>query len=64
MIRHTYALLLVGDPIFGGDIGFELSFAFSAITYPIARIIERRFEGSTRSRGAAQGAAEIAAEEK
>ncbi|KAL5513838.1 FCY21 [Sanghuangporus vaninii] len=54
----------IGDPAFGGDIGFELSFAFSAITYPIARTVERRYEGAARSRGAAEGAAERAASEK
>lgn len=29
----------------GGDVGFELSFAFSGITYPIARYVERRLIG-------------------
>lgn len=54
----------VGDPAFGGDIGFELSFGFSAITYPIARFIERRYENPRRSRGRIEDAAERAAEEK
>jgi len=34
----------IGDPVFGGDIGFELSGAFTAITYPIFRYIERHLE--------------------
>ncbi|KAF8522748.1 permease for cytosine/purines, uracil, thiamine, allantoin-domain-containing protein [Hysterangium stoloniferum] len=38
----------IGDPVFGGDIGFELSMAFSAIAYPILRSIEIRFEGPHR----------------
>ncbi|KAH8109158.1 permease for cytosine/purines, uracil, thiamine, allantoin-domain-containing protein [Phellopilus nigrolimitatus] len=54
----------IGDPAFGGDIGFELSCAFSAIVYPIARYIERRFESPARMRTAAEGAAEYAAAEK
>lgn len=54
----------VGDPAFGGDIGFELSFGFSAITYPIARFIERRYENSRRSRGRIEDATQRAAEEK
>ena len=43
-------LRAVGDPEFGGDIGFELSFAFSAVVYPIARYIERKFESPERFR--------------
>lgn len=38
----------IGDPIFGGDIGFELSGAFTAVTYPIFRYIERRLENPKR----------------
>ncbi|GAA5876634.1 hypothetical protein JCM3774_006008 [Rhodotorula dairenensis] len=30
---------------FGGDIGFELAFAFTAISYPVARYFERRRYG-------------------
>ncbi len=40
----------VGDPVFGGDCGFELSCAFTAITYPIFRWIERKYESPTRMR--------------
>lgn len=28
------------EPMFGGDIGFELSAAFSGVVYPVARYIE------------------------
>ncbi|KAI4521130.1 hypothetical protein K525DRAFT_285282 [Schizophyllum commune Loenen D] len=35
-----------GLPGIGGDIGFELSFAFSAVTYPIFRYIERQYWGA------------------
>lgn len=41
---------LVGNPLFGGDIGFELSFAFTAVVYPIARYVERRYENPQRMR--------------
>ena len=58
------SFIVVGYPAFGGDIGFELSFAFSAIAYPIARTLERRYESSARLRSAAEGAAEYAAQEK
>ncbi|POY72303.1 hypothetical protein BMF94_4605 [Rhodotorula taiwanensis] len=34
----------VGGP-FGGDIGFEMACAFSAVTYPVARYFERRLFG-------------------
>ncbi|KAJ3859964.1 permease for cytosine/purines, uracil, thiamine, allantoin-domain-containing protein [Lentinula novae-zelandiae] len=34
---------MIGDPEFGGDIGFELAFAFSAITYPPLRWIEKKY---------------------
>ncbi|KLO11603.1 hypothetical protein SCHPADRAFT_830812 [Schizopora paradoxa] len=40
----------IGDPAFGGDIGFELSCGFSAIVYPIARYIERKYESPQRLR--------------
>jgi len=35
----------IGDPLYGGDIGFELSGTFAAITYPIFRTIEKRMLG-------------------
>ncbi|KAH8110361.1 hypothetical protein DFH11DRAFT_1730281 [Phellopilus nigrolimitatus] len=54
----------IGDPAFGGDSGFELSCAFSAIVYPIAHYIERRFASPARMRTAVEGAAEYAAAEK
>jgi hypothetical protein len=38
----------IGDPTFGGDIGFELSGGFTMITYPIFRYIERRMESPER----------------
>jgi hypothetical protein len=38
----------IGDPAYGGDIGFELSGGFTAISYPIFRYIERRFENPER----------------
>jgi len=34
----------IGDPAFGGDVGFELSFAFTAITFPIFRYVEKLYE--------------------
>lgn len=40
----------IGDPAFGGDIGFELSCAFAGITYPIFRWIERKYENPERFR--------------
>ncbi|GJJ09156.1 hypothetical protein Clacol_003378 [Clathrus columnatus] len=43
----------VGDPAFGGDLGFELSLGFTAITYPILRAIEIHFE-SPKRRGPAR----------
>ncbi|KAE9389084.1 hypothetical protein BT96DRAFT_1003565 [Gymnopus androsaceus JB14] len=36
---------MIGDPEFGGDIGFELSFAFTAITYPPLRYLEKKWWG-------------------
>ncbi|KAH9951726.1 permease for cytosine/purines, uracil, thiamine, allantoin-domain-containing protein [Amylocystis lapponica] len=35
----------IGDPVFGGDIGFELSFAFTAIVFPPLRYIEKKYWG-------------------
>lgn len=34
--------ILIGVPPYGGDIGFELAFCFSAVTYIIFRTIELR----------------------
>ena len=34
---------LIGDPTYGGDIGFELALAFSALAYPPARYLERKY---------------------
>jgi len=36
----------IGDPVFGGDIGFELSMAFTAIVYPPSRWLEKRLTPS------------------
>ena len=33
---------LIGDPSYGGDIGFELAFAFSAISYAVFRTFEKK----------------------
>lgn len=33
------------EPLFGGDIGFELAFAFSGIVYPILRYFEKKHYG-------------------
>ncbi|KAH9844159.1 permease for cytosine/purines, uracil, thiamine, allantoin-domain-containing protein [Rhodofomes roseus] len=35
----------IGDPIYGGDIGFELSFAFTAVVFPPLRYIEKKYWG-------------------
>jgi len=35
----------IGNPVYGGDIGFELSGSFAAITYPIFRYYERQYYG-------------------
>lgn len=35
----------IGDPEFGGDIGFQLSGGFAAVVYPIARYFELRYWG-------------------
>jgi purine-cytosine permease-like protein len=37
--------ILIGEPPFGGDIGFELAFSFAATTYLIFRTIELRIAG-------------------
>lgn len=33
---------LIGNPQYGGDIGFELAFAFTAIAYIPCRMLEKR----------------------
>lgn len=43
-------LCAVGDPAFGGDVGFELSCAFTAVAYPVCRYIERKYEDPARFR--------------
>ncbi|CCL99400.1 uncharacterized protein FIBRA_01418 [Fibroporia radiculosa] len=35
----------IGNPMYGGDIGFELSCAFTAIVFPPLRYIEKRYWG-------------------
>lgn len=35
----------IGLPEFGGDIGFELSFAFAGLTYPVLRYFEKKHFG-------------------
>ncbi|KAG8989788.1 purine-cytosine permease [Tulasnella sp. JGI-2019a] len=35
----------IGDPIYGGDIGFELSGSFAAVTYPLFRYLEHKHYG-------------------
>ncbi|TFK50367.1 hypothetical protein OE88DRAFT_1631216 [Heliocybe sulcata] len=35
----------IGDPTLGGDIGFELAFAFAGIAYPPLRYLEKRYFG-------------------
>ncbi|ORY81769.1 putative purine-cytosine permease [Leucosporidium creatinivorum] len=35
--------LLVGPPPYGGDIGFELSGSFAAVTYPLFRYLEKQY---------------------
>lgn len=37
--------LHAGDPPYGGDVGFELGFAFSFVTYFVFRKIELRYFG-------------------
>jgi len=34
---------MIGDPKFGGDIGFELAATFAAISYPPLRYLEKRY---------------------
>ena len=36
---------LIGDPSYGGDVGFPLAFAFSAISYTGLRTVEKRYFG-------------------
>jgi purine-cytosine permease-like protein len=35
--------LKAGEPPFGGDVGFELGFAFSAVSYFVLRKLELRY---------------------
>lgn len=35
----------IGTPGFGGDVGFPLAFAFSAISYGVMRTVEKRMFG-------------------
>lgn len=37
--------ILCGAPPFGGDVGFELAFAFSAISYCVMRYFEKKYFG-------------------
>jgi purine-cytosine permease-like protein len=37
--------LHAGEAPFGGDVGFELAFAFAAVTYLVTRPIEKKFLG-------------------
>ncbi|KAK4704490.1 hypothetical protein P7C70_g1724, partial [Phenoliferia sp. Uapishka_3] len=37
--------ILVGGPPYGGDIGFELSGSFAALTYPVLRYLEKKYVG-------------------
>lgn len=48
LFTAQYLHIVVGDPTFGGDIGFELSLSFTAVSYPILRSLERRMEGPAR----------------
>lgn len=36
---------LIGNPNHGGDVGFELAFAFSGIAYVSSRFLEKRHYG-------------------
>ncbi|GAA6049255.1 hypothetical protein JCM3770_005907 [Rhodotorula araucariae] len=36
---------LVGDPQYGADLGFELAFGFTAVSYPVCRYLERKYTG-------------------
>lgn len=31
----------IGDPMFGGDVGFPLAFGFSSVSYAILRTLEK-----------------------
>ena len=35
----------IGSPMFGGDVGFELAFAFAGISYVGLRMVEKRVFG-------------------
>ncbi len=35
----------IGDPKYGGDVGFELGFGFAVVAYLVLRYIERRLFG-------------------
>ena len=35
----------IGDPSYGGDVGFELAFAFSAISFMVFRSLEKKHFG-------------------
>ncbi|GAA5894492.1 hypothetical protein JCM6882_004834 [Rhodosporidiobolus microsporus] len=45
MAQKWVSLCKIGVPQFGGDIGFELAFSFTAVTYPIFRYVEKRMTG-------------------
>ena len=32
----------IGNPMFGGDVGFELAFAFAAVSFGVFRTLEKR----------------------
>ena len=32
----------IGDPAYGGDIGFELAFSFAAVSFAVFRTLEKR----------------------
>ncbi|GAA5922195.1 hypothetical protein JCM3775_003526 [Rhodotorula graminis] len=36
---------MIGDPKYGADLGFELAFGFTAVTYPVCRYLERKYTG-------------------
>ena len=35
----------IGDPAYGGDVGFELAFAFSAVSFAVLRTFEKKHFG-------------------
>ena len=35
----------IGSPMFGGDVGFELAFAFAAVSFVGLRTLEKRHFG-------------------